>query len=249
MVSLGGFDTHAQQVIANATDTGAHARLLQRVSEGIKAFMDDLNFLNAHKRVIGMTFSEFGRRIKSNSSGGTDHGAAAPLFVFGHYAKSDVLGNSPEIPLITSASDNVPMQFDFRSVYASILKQWFCVPDITLESVMLQNFQNLQVIKSSAPCMSSNPDIIPAIETTLALTNYPNPFQQSTTLSYQTEGGYALIQIFSTEGKLVKTLLDKEVTAGNHKITFENEGYAPGIYYARLQSNNQQVTRTMILGR
>jgi hypothetical protein len=81
------------------------------------------------------------------------------------------------------------------------------------------------------------------------LTNYPNPFQQSTTLSYQTEGGYALIQIFSTEGKLIKTLLDKEVTPGNHKITFENEGYAPGIYYARLQSNNQQVTRTMILGR
>ena len=249
MVSLGGFDTHAQQVIASATDTGAHARLLQRVSEGIKAFMDDLNFLNAHKRVIGMTFSEFGRRIKSNSSGGTDHGAAAPLFVFGHYAKSDVLGNSPEIPLITSASDNVPMQFDFRSVYASILKQWFCVPDITLENVMLKNFQNLQVIKSSAPCMSSNPEIIPAIETTLALTNYPNPFQQSTTLSYQTEGGYALIQVFSTEGKLIKTLLDKEVTPGNHKITFENEGYTPGIYYARLQSNNQQITRTMLLAR
>ena len=114
---------------------------------------------------------------------------------------------------------------------------------------MLKNFQNLQVIKSSAPCMSSNPDIFPARETTLALTNYPNPFQQSTTLSYQTEGGYVLIQVFSTEGKLIKTLLDKEVSPGNHKITFENEGYAPGIYYARLQNNNQQITRTMLLGR
>ena len=81
MVSLGGFDTHAQQVNSNATETGTHAILMQKVSEGIKAFMDDLEFLNSSKRVIGMTFSEFGRRIKSNSSGGTDHGAAEPLFV------------------------------------------------------------------------------------------------------------------------------------------------------------------------
>ncbi|MDA0315645.1 MAG: DUF1501 domain-containing protein [Bacteroidetes bacterium] len=249
MVSLGGFDTHAQQVVASAKETGTHARLLQRVSEGIKAFMDDLTYLNAHKRVIGMTFSEFGRRIKSNGSGGTDHGAAAPLFVFGHYAQTDILGNNPEIPLIASASDNIPMQFDFRSVYASILKQWFCVPNTILNNVMLKDFQNIQVIKNSAPCISSNPDIFPTIETTLVLTNYPNPFQQATTLSYQTMGGHTLIQIFSTEGKLIKSLLDKEVSPGNHKISFENEGYPPGIYYARLQNNNQQITRTMLLGR
>ena len=249
MVSLGGFDTHAQQVIASATETGNHARLLQRVSEGIKAFMDDLTFLNAHKRVIGMTFSEFGRRIKSNSSGGTDHGAAAPLFVFGHYAQNDVLGTSPVIPLITSTSDNVPMQYDFRSVYSSLLKQWFCVPDTTLENVMLKNFQNLRVIKSSAPCMSSNPDIPPSLESNIILTNYPNPFQSSTTLSYESKGGHTLLQVFNTEGKLIKTLVDKEVSAGSHKITFENEGYPPGIYYARLQNSNQQQTRTMLLGR
>jgi hypothetical protein len=249
MVSLGGFDTHAQQVIANATDTGAHARLLQRVSEGIKAFMDDLSFLNAHKRVIGMTFSEFGRRIKSNSSGGTDHGAAAPLFVFGHYAQNDVLGTSPEIPLVTSATANVPMQYDFRSVYSSLLKQWFCVPDTTLDNVLLKNFQNLQVIKKTAPCLSTSPEILPGLDTKILLTNYPNPFQSSTTLSYESNGGHTLLQVFNTEGKLIKTLIDKEVSAGSHKITFENEGYAPGIYYARLQNSTQQQTRTMILGR
>lgn len=82
MVSLGGFDTHSLQVNSTSRETGNHANLLLKVSEGIKAFMADLNLLNANKRVIGMTFSEFGRRIKSNSSVGTDHGAAAPLFVF-----------------------------------------------------------------------------------------------------------------------------------------------------------------------
>ena len=123
MVSLGGFDTHAQQVNSNATETGTHAILMQKVSEGIKAFMDDLEFLNSSKRVIGMTFSEFGRRIKSNSSGGTDHGAAAPLFVFGHYAQNDVSGTSPIINLTTGTADNIPMQYDFRSIYAAILQQ------------------------------------------------------------------------------------------------------------------------------
>ena len=247
MVSLGGFDTHAQQVNSNATETGTHAVLMQKVSEGIKAFMDDLEFLNSSKRVIGMTFSEFGRRIKSNSSGGTDHGAAAPLFVFGHYAQNDVAGTSPIINLTTGTADNIPMQYDFRSIYASILQQWFCVPETTLENVMLKNFQNIPVIKKSAPCMSSSPDLIIANAGKNIISNYPNPFQTSTTISYESAGGHTLIQVFNTEGRLIKTLVDSEISAGNHKITFENEGYLPGVYYARLQNNTIQQIRTMLL--
>jgi uncharacterized protein (DUF1501 family) len=249
MVSLGGFDTHAQQVNATAKETGNHANLLQKVSEGIKAFMDDLDFLGAQKRVIGMTFSEFGRRIKSNGSGGTDHGAAAPLFVFGHYAQNDVIGKSPTIPLITNTGDNVPMQYDFRSIYASILQQWFCVPESTLENVMLKNFQNINVIKKSAPCMSTSPEIINVNAGKNLISNYPNPFQTSTTISYESFGGHTLIQVFNTEGKLIKTLVDMEIGAGNHKVTFENEGYLPGVYYARLQNNAIQQIRTMLLVR
>ena len=249
MVSLGGFDTHAQQVNATAKETGNHANLLQKVSEGIKAFMDDLDFLGAQKRVIGMTFSEFGRRIKSNGSGGTDHGAAAPLFVFGHYAQNDVIGKSPTIPLITNTGDNVPMQYDFRSIYASILQQWFCVPESTLENVMLKNFQNINVIKKSAPCMSTSPEIININAGKNLISNYPNPFQTSTTISYESFGGHTLIQVFNTEGKLIKTLVDMEIGAGNHKVTFENEGYLPGVYYARLQNNAIQQIRTMLLVR
>ncbi|MGA9651537.1 DUF1501 domain-containing protein, partial [Pedobacter sp.] len=74
MVNIGSFDTHAAQVNAGSTETGTHAILLQKVSVAIKAFMDDLKGLGASKRVAGMTFSEFGRRIKSNASNGTDHG-------------------------------------------------------------------------------------------------------------------------------------------------------------------------------
>ena len=98
MVSFGGFDTHSSQVNATDTTTGTHATLLMRVSDAIKAFMDDLKYLEIEDRVVGMTFSEFGRRIKSNSSLGTDHGAAAPLFVFGKNVSPGVVGNNPVIP-------------------------------------------------------------------------------------------------------------------------------------------------------
>lgn len=82
MVSLDGFDTHDAQVINNDHTKGEHANLLQALGDGIKAFVDDLRYLGISERVMGMTFSEFGRRVISNSSLGTDHGAAAPLCVW-----------------------------------------------------------------------------------------------------------------------------------------------------------------------
>ena len=93
MVNYGGFDTHSVQVNNNDTTTGTHAKLLGNVSDAIKAFQDDLKLLGVEERVVGMTFSEFGRRIKSNGSTGTDHGAAAPMFIFG----KEVQGQRPPV--------------------------------------------------------------------------------------------------------------------------------------------------------
>ncbi|MEY4892602.1 MAG: hypothetical protein RIQ34_1214, partial [Bacteroidota bacterium] len=104
MVSFGGFDTHSVQVNSADTTTGSHATLLQRVSDAIRAFQEDLKFLGIEDRVVGMTFSEFGRRIKSNSSSGTDHGAAAPMFLFGKSVEAGMLGVNPTLP--TTATVN-----------------------------------------------------------------------------------------------------------------------------------------------
>jgi hypothetical protein len=95
--------------------------------------------------------------------------------------------------------------------------------------------------------MSSKPDLIVESSGKNIITNYPNPFQTSTTISYESNGGHTLIQVFNTEGKLIKTLVDSEINGGRHKITFENEGYPPGIYYARLQNKTLQQIRTMLL--
>lgn len=94
-VSTGGFDTHKRQVNASDTTTGLHAMLMKNVSTAISAFQNDIELMQLDDRVLGMTFSEFGRRIKSNASLGTDHGAAAPLIMFGKHVKMEYLVAAP----------------------------------------------------------------------------------------------------------------------------------------------------------
>jgi uncharacterized protein (DUF1501 family) len=145
MVSTGSFDTHAKQTETDTT-TGNHAKLLQRVSEAIGAFMSDLRYLQIENRVMGMTFSEFGRRIKSNASGGTDHGAAAPVFYFGSAIKPGIIGSNPVIPEKVTVNDNVPMQYDFRSLYASVLQNWFNMPVQEVQQILMGDFSLVPIV-------------------------------------------------------------------------------------------------------
>jgi hypothetical protein len=204
--------------------------------------MDDLKFLGVHRRVMGMTFSEFGRRIKSNSSLGTDHGAAAPVILFGEYVNAAVLGDNPIIPANVSVNDNIPMQYDFRSIYSSILEKWFCVDNTTLQTVMLKNFQSLPVVKTNS-CNSAIPDL----SEKLIIKNYPNPFVSSTTITFKTEGGHTSIMIIDTLGRVIKTLIDQEYSSpGQYSVTFNADRLATGVYYARLQNGAIQQVRAML---
>src|ERR1041384_8250817 len=124
VVNLGGFDTHSSQVdTTSGTDVGTHAPLLGKLSAPIAAFQDDVMLGGNQERVIGMTFSEFGRRILSNASAGTDHGTAAPMFIFGRKVHAGIVGTNPVIPPNATVNDNLAMQYDFRAVYASLLKE------------------------------------------------------------------------------------------------------------------------------
>ncbi|ATL45967.1 hypothetical protein COR50_01640 [Chitinophaga caeni] len=245
MVSMGGFDTHASQTNSGDTTTGLHANLMEQLSSSIKAFMDDLTALRASKRVMGMTFSEFGRRIMSNGSMGTDHGAAAPMIVFGDYAESGVLGNTPEIPDAISASANIPMQYDFRSVYGSIIEQWFCVNYGDVQSVLLKDYQSLPIVRPQACGLVTGVDPNNPIGDTL-ISNYPNPFTTKTKVTYTTKGGYTLIQVFDTTGRLIKNLVDSHQAAGDYTVDFDGERLPNGVYYARFQNGMHQQVRTML---
>lgn len=242
MVSFGGFDNHSVQVNAADTTTGTHATLLQRVSDAIKAFQDDLKGLGVEQRVIGMTYSEFGRRIKSNSSVGTDHGAAAPMFLFGSSIEAGMLGVNPTIPASATVNDNVPMQYDFRSVYATILEKWFCLDKTIVDSLFPPNInaqlQSLPILKAGV-CSGITPP--PTTTGDKVIWNYPHPFTHNTEITFKTQGGHTLLQVYDTLGRLIATLVEKEYTGPTtDKITFVATGLPTGIYYARLQNGVSQ---------
>lgn len=245
MVSMGGFDSHSNQVVAGNTATGNHANLLSQLSAAIAAFQGDLSYLNVADRVVGMTFSEFGRRIISNASVGTDHGAGAPMLLFGSPVQGGILGTNPVIPVNANVNDNVAMQYDFRSVYSSVLNEWFCVPQADLNQIMLQNFQLLPVIQSTACAVGIHELNQKAGES--LVWNDPNPFTSSTYVTFKSAGGHILLQVFNTEGKLIKTIADGDYAAGTYKMWYENEGHPAGVYYLRLQNEALQQVKNMIV--
>jgi uncharacterized protein (DUF1501 family) len=85
-----------------------------------------------------MTFSEFGRRVASNGSYGTDHGNAAPMLVFGTCINPGVYGTNPNLSQLQYG--NVPMQFDYRQVFTSAVKDWFNSSDEAIQAVKFQDF-------------------------------------------------------------------------------------------------------------
>lgn len=117
-VSLGGFDTHSGQGGAQ----GRHAALLRQYADALKAFYDDLRAQANDARVLTLTFSEFGRRVRQNASGGTDHGAAAPLFLAGPMVRAGVLNDHPSLSNLDDG--DLRYQVDFRSIYAAVLSDW-----------------------------------------------------------------------------------------------------------------------------
>jgi len=141
------FDTHASQVDGSDTTKGNHANILATLSKAVGAFQQDLIAMNVSQRVAAMTFTEFGRRIKSNDSGGTDHGVGNPVFFFGTGVNPVIIGTNPQLPDFATVNDQVPMQYDFRAVYYSVLKEWFEMTDDQLQSVLFQPYTALPIFK------------------------------------------------------------------------------------------------------
>ncbi|MFN0203994.1 MAG: DUF1501 domain-containing protein [Bacteroidia bacterium] len=244
MVDIGGFDTHDDQTDATDTTIGEHADLLKTLSDAVAAFVADCAFLGIADRVIGMTFSEFGRRIVSNDSIGTDHGAAAPMFIFGTKVQSGVLGTNPTISATVSPSDNIPMQYDFRSVYASVLQDWFCVPSNEVSNILLQNFQTLPLLQ--ATCSTSSIHELNQQAGRQLLSNRPNPFTNSTYIDFETFGGYTLVQVFDYQGKMIATLAEGQYQKGKYELWWNAEGLAAGNYFIRLQNEGVQQIRPIV---
>ncbi|MGF1656025.1 MAG: DUF1501 domain-containing protein [Verrucomicrobiales bacterium] len=134
-VSQGGYDTHNNQA-------SSHDRLLQQLATATHAFVNDMKSQGNLDRVMVMTFSEFGRRVAENGNQGTDHGAAAPLFVAGGRVQPGLIGKHPDLEELHRG--DLQFSTDFRSIYATILDQWL---GANSSSILDQTFPHLPIIK------------------------------------------------------------------------------------------------------
>jgi uncharacterized protein (DUF1501 family) len=132
--SQGGFDTHAGQI-------NTHERLMSEFNDALIAFVADLKQQGNFERVLLMTFSEFGRRVQENANGGTDHGAAAPMFLLGGLVKAGLFGKHPS--LVDLDHGDLKFNIDFRSVYGTVLDQWLKAPS---QLVLGRKFPALAIV-------------------------------------------------------------------------------------------------------
>jgi uncharacterized protein (DUF1501 family) len=131
---LGSFDTHASQ-------QGAHSRLLREMGDALRAFLDDLSASGDARRVLVLVFSEFGRRLTENRSGGTDHGTAAPVLLLGGGVRPGLHGPCPDLADLTDGDPKHAI--DFRQVYATVLDGWLACP---AQAVLGEKFRSLSVL-------------------------------------------------------------------------------------------------------
>jgi len=237
ILNINGFDTHDAQVSATDSTTGAHANLLKTLSDAIYAFQDDLALLGLEQKVAGMTFSEFGRQVASNASLGTDHGDAAPLFLFGSCINAGIIGPNPVIGNTIINQEGIAMQIDFRDIYASILKDWFEVPEVDIQPLFEHTITYYQVLGAcnlgvEEEQMDKNKAIL-----------FPNPAVSKTTIQFEALGEWVKINVLDMNGREMAVVCDTNLSQGTHSIPFEIGDWSPGEYIVTInkQSGYQTV--------
>ncbi|TAF95601.1 MAG: DUF1501 domain-containing protein [Cytophagia bacterium] len=239
LTTIGGFDTHANQVVTGNTTTGSHANLLRYVAEGIAAFQRDMEKSGMADKVTIMTFSEFGRRVNQNGTMGTDHGTAAPLFVVGNTVRGGIIGKSPSLTDVDSSGD-IKYQFDYRQIYASVLQDHLGVSSQITNGILgNKDFSTLPIFKSTtSPLLAENPDL--ALEQ-----NFPNPFVDVTRLRYMlNKSMYMKLAVYDLMGKELLIIREGQQDAGTYTIPINGSNWASGFYLCSLKTDaGQQVIR------
>jgi uncharacterized protein (DUF1501 family) len=243
VVGMGGFDTHVNQVSGSYshgddTSTGTHHNLLAQLADGIAQFQYDLGVMGqaVANRLLGFTISEFGRRPHDNFSSGTDHGAASVQFVFGSQVNGGIYGQQPDLTQL-DANGDVSFQVDYRTVYTTLLSDWYGMTLDDARAVMndtkLEPFPGLIKQSGVAPHGASSPS---------SLSVYPNPFATGATVSFDLPVSvYVQIEMVSMNGTPVATIVDRTLAAGSYSIPFSEE-IEPGAYLLSMRTNSGRLT-------
>lgn len=254
LVKIGGFDTHAEQVESYDPTMGVHAALMYHISSAMKAFQDDLKARGLEDKVLSVTTSEFGRRIHSNGSYGTDHGTGGPMFIFGTGANPGVVGKVPDLSM-----GNVEMQYDYRQVYANILKDWMLVDETKINNdIFFKNFingpkeegtGNYEPLPIATQVVSGVKENFASSRFSL-LDCYPNPAKTQTTIGFRINStSHVKLSLMDNGGRVLKDLLNEEKEPGEHYISVDVTDLSPGIYHYHIMSGILKETKKLIVTR
>lgn len=234
LVSIGGFDTHAEQA-------DMHPLLMNEVATQVKNFFDDLSAGGRAQDVLCMTISEFGRRLDENGSGGTDHGAAAPMLLFGPGLNGNgFVGAHPSLDTLDAAG-NLIFTTDFRQVYATLLENWLCLDPVQVDEVLGNSFNRLNL---GLDCIATSTASITPGNRMESKILYQN--DGSITIQYfLPEAGNVQLQVLDMMGRPVETLASGYQLSGSHQVVFRPSRRLPasGMYVAYLRMGNQAVSK------
>ncbi len=254
LVKMGGFDTHAEQVESYDPTMGQHAALMYHIASAMKAFQEDLKARGLEDRVLTVTTSEFGRRVRANGSYGTDHGTGAPVMIFGKGVQPGVVGVVPDLN-----KQNVEMQYDYRQVYANLLRDWMLVDENKINNdIFFKDFLNgpkedgtgnyeplplaTQVISGVSEGFINN---------RFSLENcHPNPANEFTIINFKINSTNLVDLILKdNQGRTLKSILHEERAEGSHSVRVDVTDLPTGIYFYSLKTGFFQDTKKLIVTR
>ena len=236
VVRLGGFDTHDNQVESGSPETGRHAQLMEELSESVYAFQQDVIDRGLEERVLTMTYSEFGRRVFQNKSYGTDHGEAAPMFFMSPFVNPNPIGSLPSLEYI----DNIEYEHDFRSVYGSILMDWFGTEETTIRSILYEDFKYIPILVGTRTSTEEPHPMSKRIEA------YPNPFQNNLNIKIDIKRGDTLLKIVDSSGRDIKEIVNKKLKHGVHEFRYDGTHLSNGLYFILLENEGRRSGMSLI---
>ena len=256
LVRLSGFDTHNSQVQASDGVIGKHYDLLTQLSQAIETFMNDLKSQNIGEDVVGLTFSEFGRKAAENGSFGTDHGEISPMFVFGEPVAGGVSGSNPNLSEATSANNFQiqTVQYDYRQTFATLLQNFLGANNTVIDATFFNHtlndsFSNLKIdtllreqFIVSAECLGSLNTEKKTNEIKRWLV-YPNPFRNVVTISGIDDVNNITLKIYNNSGVL---LFNKMENLINGKLNLNLFHLSSGIYIFEISSEGRKETHKAI---
>lgn len=237
LVYIDGFDTHANQY-------QNHLRLLNRISTSVSAFFKDLQKQGYDDKVLGMTFSEFGRTIYENGSQGTDHGTSAPMLLFSKDIGKEIVGTAPDL-INTDQYGDPYFETDFRDVYGTVLKNWFGLPGDVADFVV---GKERQVIQGLVPV--KNPPV--GTEEFKALLGHRKAANTSDTIEFYYSihhDGQVILELIDESGQVIRVLQDVYKLKGSHTVEINTKKMAirPGEYQYRLKTGGRIFERRIFL--